>query len=171
MVRLPAGWGGSFHRQAARSGPTQSWRPGWRGTGARPIGRPALQSYGGRVTGVPLTGGQVQGFIPASGTLQLSVGPQGTGTVWYPIQITLSTTTGGLDGSTAQVWLGAQGVPGTLVGTAPLSGGAATFALAIPPMTPGQVLIIRWTGAKVGDTAGANVIGTMDALTTQAAGS
>lgn len=169
MVRLPAGWGGQFHRQAARTGPTQAWRPGWRGSGARPIGRPSLQAYGGRITGVPLTGGQVQGFIPASGTLQLSVGPQGAGTVWYPIQITLSTSTGILDGSTAQVWLGSQGVPGTLVGTL-FPGGAGTLSLAIPPMTPGQVLIIKWTGAKVGDTAGANVIGTMDALTTAAAG-
>ena len=168
MVRLPAGWGGQFHRQAARSGPTQAWRPGWRGTGAQPIGRPPLQAYGGKVTGVPLTGGQAQATVPASGTLTLSVGPQGAGTVWYPIQITTTTTTGQLDGATVQAWLGSQGVPGTKVGQS--FGGASTFALAIPPMTPGQVLIVTWTSAHVGDTAGFNVIGTMDAATTTQAG-
>jgi hypothetical protein len=169
MVRVPAGWGGAFHRQAARSGPTQSWRPGWRGTGAQPIGRPPLQAYGGKVTGVPLTGGQAQGFIPAGGALTLSCGPQGTGTVWYPIQITTTTTTGSLDGATVQAWLGSQGVPATKVGSS--FGGASTIALAIPSMTPGQVLIVSWTGAHVGDTAGFNVIGTMDALTTAQASS
>jgi hypothetical protein len=33
-------------------------------------------------------------------------------------------------------------------------------------MTPGQTLIVAWTGATSGDQAAFNIIGTMDALTT-----
>lgn len=94
----------------------------------------------------------------------LSVGPQGLGTIWYPVQATLSTTTGPLDTSTALVYLGAQGIPITLVGT--VYTGNGTVALAIPPMSPGQALIASWTGAHPGDTVAFNAIGTMDALTT-----
>jgi hypothetical protein len=161
MVRWPAG----LHPQSAKRGSsTLSWRPGWRGTGMQPIRRPAVTAYTGRITGVPLTGGQVQAKIPGPGTLTLSVGPQGLGTVWYPAQVTLSTSTGPLDTSTVNVWLGSQGVPVTLVGT--IFSGNGTLGLAIPSMSPGQVLICTWTGAHSGDTAAANIIGTMDALTT-----
>lgn len=168
MVRVPRG----LHPQAARPAAARgllSYRPGFRGSGMQPMIRPPIQAYTGKVTGVPLTGGQVQATVPAGGALTLSVGPQGLGTVWYPAQVTLSTSTGALDASTCQVFLGSQGVPVTLVGTA-FPGGAATVALAIPSMAPGQVLILKWTGAKVGDTAAANVIGSMDALTTRQAG-
>lgn len=268
MVRLPRGWGAAFHPQASRRGMPQAYRPGWQGTGAQRIEPLPATAYRGRITGVPLTGGQAQGTIPAgtasgsatspgsfnilatlvitqpgpvtvswsvtlagtvgaadannfairvqsgpmlrqsvnagadgtypqasftvtgpvtlqletwssaptagstySGTmsvtgqaLTLSVGPQGLGTTWYPAQVTLSTTTGPLDTSTAQVFLGAQGVPVTLVGQQYTGNG--TVALAVPSMTPGQVLIIQWTSAQPGDVAAANVIGTMDALTT-----
>jgi len=126
-----------------------------------------VQQYKGRITAVPLTGGQNQGIVPASGKITLTAGPQGLGNIWYPAQVTLSTTTGlngGIDVSTAQVYLGSQGVPITLVGSA--FGGNGTVALAIPSMAPGQVLIVTWTGAKTGDTASLNIIGTMDALTT-----
>jgi hypothetical protein len=160
MVRLPAG----FHPQAWRGGDRFSYRPGWRGTGMQPIRRVPMQAYTRTASGVTLTGGQVQGQVPAGGMLTLSVGPQGLGNVWYPAQATISTTTGPLDTSTCKVWLGSQGVPVTLV--AQVFTGNGTVALAIPSMTPGQVLIFQWTAAKPGDTAGANIIGTMDALRT-----
>lgn len=268
MVRWPAG----LHPQAAkRNSSTLAWRPGWRGTGQQPVQRPAVSAYTGKVTGIPLTGGQVQGIIPAGfpvisgtnaspgafatvvsriikvpgtykvdwlvslagtlgagdannmvlfqnstliatgvfpaaagtypqasqvltvaagdeigigtvgagtagslyggslstnsgGPLTLTVGPQGLGTVWYPAQVTLSTSTGPLDTSTVNVWLGSQGVPVTLVGS--IFSGNGTLGLAIPDMSPGQVLICTWTAGHAGDTAAANVIGTMDALTT-----
>jgi hypothetical protein len=160
MVRLPRGW----HPQAVRNGNSLVNRPGYRGSGMQPMVPVPVTRYTKTIQSVPLTGGQVQGTIPAGGALTVSVGPQGLGTVWYPAQVTLSTTTGVLDTSTALVYLGAQGVPSLLVGT--VFSGNGTVALAIPSMTPGQVLIVSWTGAHPGDQAAANMIGTMDALST-----
>lgn len=135
-----------------------------RGGRARMIPRLPLEAYTRRLQSIPLTGGQAQGIIPGSGALTLSIGPQGLGTVWYPVQVTLSTTTGPLDTSTALVYLGPLTVPATLVAT--LYSGNGTAALAIPSMSPGQFLVVAWSGANPGDTAAVNVIGTMDALTT-----
>lgn len=160
MVRLPRGW----HPQAVRNGNSLVNRPGYHGSGQQPITPVPVSSYRQVISGVPLTGGQVLGEIPAGGALTLSVGPQGLGTVWYPSQLTLSTTTGALDTSTALVYLGAQGVPTLLVGT--VFSGNGTVALAIPSMTPGQLLIVSWSAAHPADQAAMNVIGTMDALST-----
>jgi hypothetical protein len=112
------------------------------------------------------TTGSVYGaVIPAQASpLTLTAGPQGLGTIWYPAQVTLSTTTGVLDTSTALCYLGSQGVPITLV--ASVFSGNGTVALAIPSMSPGQVLIVTWTNGHPGDTAAFNIVGTMDALTT-----
>lgn len=127
----------------------------------RSVPRLPLEAYRRKITGIPLQSGQAQGTIPASGTLTLTIGPQGLGTVWYPVQITLTTTTGQLDTSLANIYLGPLVTPATIVGTGL---GNGVYALAIPPMTPGQYLIVVWTGGTNGDTAAANVIGTMDAL-------
>jgi hypothetical protein len=127
------------------------------------IPRLPLEAYGRRLSQIPLTGGQAQGQVPGGGALTLSIGPQGLGTVWYPVQVTLSTTTGPLDTSTALVYLGPLTTPATLVAT--IYSGNGTAALAIPPMSPGQFLVVAWTGATQGDTAAVNIIGTMDALT------
>lgn len=151
MPRWPAG----YHR------PSATLRN--RGGIARQIPRLPLEAYTRKLSQIPLTGGQAQGIIPGGGALTLSIGPQGLGTVWYPVQVTLSTTTGPLDTSTALVYLGPLTTPATLVAT--LYSGNGTAALAIPPMSPGQFLVVAWSGAHPGDTAAVNVIGTMDALT------
>lgn len=153
MVRIPAG----LHKAA------QSLRA----TGGRPyaIPRTPVEQYSRRITGVPLQPGQAQATVPGSGTLTLTLGPSGLGTVWYPVQVTLLTTTGILDTSTALVYLGPLITPATIV--AAIDGGNGTAALAIPAMSPGQYLVVNWTGANPGDTASINVIGTMDALATQ----
>ena len=165
MVRFPPGWGKAFHPQRTGYRSSQlAWRPGWRGSGQQPIRAVPVTRYTGKLSGVPLTGGQAQGKISGSGALTLQVGPQGLGTVWYPVQVTISTTKGALDTSTALVYLGPLQTPATLVGT--VYSGNGTVALAIPSMSPGQTLIVAWTGGTSGDTAAANVIGTMDALTT-----
>jgi hypothetical protein len=123
-----------------------------------------ISAYTRRIQGVPLTGGQASGTIPGSSTLTLSAGPQGLGTTWYPAQVTLSTTTGPLDTSTAAVYLGIGGVPTMLAAT--VFSGNGTAAVAIPSMQPGENVIVTWVNGHAGDIASFNVIGTQDALTT-----
>jgi hypothetical protein len=165
VVRLPRGWRGAYHPpQAGRATPVRDWQPGYRGTGMRPIRRPPVQAYGRLLAGVPLQGGQAQGVVPASGAITLQVGPHGLGVAWYPASAVLSTTTGPLDTSTALVYLGTGGVPTQLVGT--VYSGNGTVSLPLPVMTPGQQLIVSWSGAHSGDVAAVNITGTTDALTT-----
>jgi len=123
-----------------------------------------ISRYTQKITGVPLTGGQASGPMSAAGAITLSVGPQGLGNLWYPAQITLSTSVGPLDTSTALVWLGSGGVPTTLVATVYTGNGIA--ALAVPNMQPGDLIIVQWTGGTPGSIASLNIIGTMDALST-----
>ena len=123
-----------------------------------------LSAYTGRLTGVPLTGGQASGTMSGAGALTLQAGPQGLGTVWYPAQITLSTSVGVLDTATALVYLGIGGVPTQLIAT--VYSGNGTVAVAVPPMSPGEFIIVSWTGGTAAATASFNIIGTMDALTT-----
>lgn len=163
MPRFPRGWGQYFHPQRLSSNQL-AWRPGWQGSGMQPVPPVPISRYGRRITGVPLTGGQAQGVISGGGALSLTIGPSGLGTIWYPVQVTLGTTTGALDTSTALVYLGPLVTPATLVGT--VYSGNGTVALAIPSLSPGQTLIVKWTGGNSGDIAAVNVIGTMDALTT-----
>lgn len=104
------------------------------------------------------------GALPAGEGI-VTVGPQGLGTIWYPTQVTISTTSGLNDNSTFNVYMGPNGVPNVLVGTL-FPGGSGTVPLAVPSMSPGQYLIGIWTGGKAGDICSMNVLGTMDALTT-----
>ncbi len=159
MVRVPRG----LHRQASRRGPKLGWGPGVGGSGMQPIRRTTILAYQQPITSVPLTGGQGQAVIPGSGTVTVAVGPQGLGNIWYPVSVTISTTSGPLDTSTCKVYLGAQGIPITLQGTL-FPGGVGTVALAIPSMAAGQQIIATWTGAKPGDLAAINIVGQMTAL-------
>jgi hypothetical protein len=115
------------------------------------------------VSGVPLTGGQAQGTVLATGALTLSVGPQGAGVMWSPASLTVQTTSGTSDTSTCNVYLGPAGLGVTLLGTI-FPGGYGVAAFALPVMSPGQYLIATWTGGNPGDTATLNVVGTMSAL-------
>jgi hypothetical protein len=114
---------------------------------------------------VPLSGAQGVTTISGAGTGTISVGPAGLGTVWYPASAVISTTTGGLDTSTCQIYVGPAGVPTTLQGSLINSGGAGTVALAIPQLSPGLYVIAVWSGAKPGDIATLNVTGTAQMLT------
>lgn len=164
-ARIPRAWATSFHPQAAGRRSSKLFNlPGLRGSGMQPIVRVPVQAYQGRISKVPLTGGQAQGVISGAGKVTLNAGPQGLGTIWYPAQVTLSTTTGPLDSSTALMYLGSQGIPITLVGS--VFTGNGTVALAIPSLSPGQTLIVMWVNGHAGDTAAFNIIGTMDALST-----
>ncbi len=161
MVRLPAG----FHFPVAgRGGNKLAWRPGTSGGMLRPR-RPDISLYRSVTSGVPLSGGNVQGTVPASGTVTLKIGPQGLGTIWYPQAATVSSTTGAADNSTVAIYLGAQ-AQGNLQGGQSYAGGGDTIGLTTPALTPGALLIAVWTGANQGDTVSLNIYGTMDALTT-----
>jgi hypothetical protein len=134
--------------------------------GATGAGGAVLDTSGGAV--LDTSGGALLDGSPGAagtGTLTLSVGPTGMGVVWYVAQVTISTSTGALDTSTAQIYLGPAITPTTLIAT--IFSGNGTAAVAIPPMTPGQTLICIWTNGHIGDVAAFNVIGTQDALSTQ----
>lgn len=160
-VQIPAG----FHPQAVRHGNALSNIPGSHGSGMQPINPVPIGAYTSKISSVPLTGGQGQAIVSAAGAAQVTVGPQGIGTTWYPASATVSTTSGVNDTSTCNVYLGPNGLPNQLVGTL-FPGGAGVVSLAIPSMQPGWYVIAQWSGAKTGDIAAINIIGTMDALTT-----
>lgn len=122
-----------------------------------------VQVYSSFVT-PPTAGAVYSAFISVGSPLTLQVGPQGLATTWYPAQVTLSTSTGALDTSTANIYLGPAITPATQVGQ--VFTGNGTAALAIPAMQPGQTIIVQWLNGHLGDTAAMNVIGTMDALGT-----
>lgn len=156
-----------LHPQSGHArGSFLGWAPGYRGSGLQPIRRPVITAYAQVLSSIQLTGGQVTTTIQPDGTGLASVGPQGLGTIWYPAQATLSTTTGAIDLSTAQVFLGSTGVPNNMVGQS-YAAGQDTIGLAVPALAPGQLLICQWTGAHPGDQATMNIVGTMDVLVTR----
>ena len=148
-------------------------RPAWihnlaganpqRGLVAFPARRVPMEQFRRQLSGVPLTGGQGQAVVSAGGTARVSVGPQGLGTVWYPSQCVVSTSTGANDVSTCAVYLGSQALQ-NLQGGQSYAGGGDTIGLSVTSMTPGDLLIAIWESAVPGATAAINVQGTMDAL-------
>jgi hypothetical protein len=113
---------------------------------------------------LPLAGTQAQAVCGASGTVTLSVGPSGAGTVWYPASCVVSTSLGALaDVSTCNVYIGPAAIPVTLQGS--LYSGNGVVALALPSMSPGLTIIAQWTGETSGVTCAMNVTGTYLALT------
>lgn len=114
---------------------------------------------------IPLSGAQATGTFTASGTLTLSVGPTGLGTIWYPASAVISTTTGPTDTSTCSIYVGPQGNPQALQGTLFQNGGAGVVAMAIPSISPGLSVIAVWTGGTNGALATLNVTGTAVVLT------
>jgi len=107
--------------------------------------------------------GVAQTVIAASGSGQVSVGPQGVGTVWYPKSCTVATQSGAADGSTATGYLNSVTTPPLFQSYA---GGGDTQGLAVPQMQPGDLLIILWSGGTPGNWASITVVGDMDALIT-----
>jgi hypothetical protein len=113
---------------------------------------------------IPLTrAGQM--IVAADGTALVTLGPAGLGAKWYPMTATFTTTTGSTDTSQVNLYSGYVATA-TLVSGSPFAGGGDTAGLAIPQMTPGDLLIARWTGATPGDVAQMTVVGTQDILDT-----
>jgi hypothetical protein len=136
-----------------------------RGLVTRRPASPAMSAYRTPLTGVPLQPGQAQTTISGAGKATVSIGPAGSGTVWQPAQVTVSTTTGlstGLDTALCAVYIGPAGVPVWLMGN--IITGNGVLAVALPSLSPGQYIIAVWTGGHSGDVAAVNVTGTMSAL-------
>lgn len=105
-----------------------------------------------------------QSQISGAGTATVQIGPSGLGTLWYPQQAVLSTTTGQNDSSTAIAYLGPAGaVPANILFQS-LSGGADVQGVAVPMMQPGDFITCIWSGGHPGDVATLRIIGTLTAL-------
>lgn len=139
--------------------------------GHQPVTSATSQQYAGSISSsanwtaaiASLKAAAISGAAPGTASVQL--GPSGLGNVWFPAQVTLSTTTGittGLDTSIANLYLGPVVNATTLLGT--VYGGNGVVAAALPDIQPGQFLIAQWTGATPGDVASMNVSGIMNAL-------
>lgn len=143
-----------------RAAPTNVARPGMRPYRARSA---PPEMFSKVSDPLPISGAQGLATFGASGTVTISVGPAGMGTVWYPASAVIATTVGVLDTAQCSIYVGPAGVPTTLQGTL-FTGGAGVLSLAIPAMSPGLFIIAVWTGGTSGSTASLNVTGTMTAL-------
>jgi hypothetical protein len=104
-----------------------------------------------------------QGLINGAGVATVAIGPAGVGNRWYPLTATFSTTTGPSDGSVAHLYAGFVSEQ-TLLNGQGYHGGGDSAGLAVPVMTPGDLIVAQWTGGNPGDIAQLTVIGTQDAL-------
>jgi hypothetical protein len=116
-----------------------------------------------------IIGGYAAQVVPASGSVTIRCGPQGTGTIWYPQAVAISTTTGANDTSTCALYLSplpnGSVVVTTQIGGQSYAGGGDTIGVAVPPMWPGYFIIAVWSGATVGDLAALQVYGSQTTLT------
>jgi hypothetical protein len=134
-----------------------------RGLSAFRIRVPPMTAYRTLLGNIPLTGGQVQATVQANGVAQASIGPVGLGTVWYPTQAFVTTTSGIADVSTCTIYLGSV-IQANLVGPATF-GGFGSIALTVASLTPGALLIAVWQNGHPGDLATVNILGTQSVLT------
>jgi hypothetical protein len=159
--RIPA-W---IHPQAAgRTLDKLQLRPGYpAGSGARRLVPVSITRFRTQVTGVSLAGAQAQATVNSAGTATCKVGPQGLGVTWYPSSVVVSTSVGATDAATAACYVGSIAAM-NLQGGQSYAGGGDTIGLSVQTMTPGDLLIVVWTGATPGSTATMNVVGTQDVL-------
>lgn len=127
----------------------------------RPMSVPQELYQGKRRT--LLTGGYGSSLVPASGIVTVKVGPQGVGTIWYPQQWAIATTTGANDAATCTIYHGPLAAQTLVIGQS-YAGGGDSGGMAVPPMYPGYFVVAVWTGATQGDLASLSVYGQMDAL-------
>ncbi len=104
-----------------------------------------------------------QTILDGTGSGTVAVGPSGVGAKWYPMTATFSTTTGPTDSSTAVLYSGFVS-EATLLNGQGYHGGGDSAGLAVPQMTPGDLIVAQWTGGNPGDVAQLTIVGTQDAL-------
>lgn len=105
-----------------------------------------------------------QASVSGSGAATVRVGPSGLGTLWYPQQAILSTSSGVADSSTAIAYLGPPGgVPANILFQS-FSGGSDVQGIAVPVMQPGDFITCVWSAGHPGDVATLRIIGGLTAL-------
>jgi hypothetical protein len=104
-----------------------------------------------------------QTTVSGGGTATVSVGPAGTGNKWYPQLAVISTTSGSGNGGTAYIYGGFVS-QSTIISGGGLDGGGSSTGLAIPWMTPGDLIVVQWTGARAGDIAQLTIYGEQETL-------
>jgi hypothetical protein len=127
--------------------------------------RPAtigVEQYTQKIRG-PLQGGYGTATVSGGGAATVTVGPQGTGTIWYPQQASIATTTGAADTSTCALYVGPLSAL-TLIGSQSYAGGGDSLGLAVPVLYPGSFLVAVWAGGHAGDLAALTIYGQQDVL-------
>jgi hypothetical protein len=134
------------------------------GTGIRRPKSAPLEAFTGSLTQQIRPGeGTATGTVPASGTLTLLLGPDGLAT-WYVTYVAISTTTGALDASTANVTTGPAVATGIVAAGTAYSGGGDSVGLGGAALACGEYVIVTWTGAHPGDQAMMRVYGNSQVL-------
>lgn len=119
-------------------------------------------------TPIPRSTGRGSALVPASGTISVSVGPSGLGTIWYPQLAAIATTTGANDNSTCALYVTGWNTPVNpqdAINGQSYAGGGDSIGMAIPPIHQGECIKAVWTGGTNGDTATLTVYGDQDLLT------
>lgn len=105
-----------------------------------------------------------QTSVSGSGAATVQVGPSGLGTLWYPQQAILSTSSGVNDSSTAIAYLGPAGVVSANILFQSFAAGSDVQGIAVPVMQPGDFITCVWSGGHPGDVATLRIIGALTVL-------
>ena len=112
----------------------------------------------------PITDGTGQAVVNGSGAAIVRVGPGHWGQTWYPVSADIATTTGALDTSTVQFFLGVISASSQIGGQS-YQGGGDTMSWSSRPVQIGEQVFAVWSGATPGDLATLRVTGDEDVLT------
>jgi hypothetical protein len=158
-MRYPPGWPPRTRQAGGWAQPgimllAKQWRP--KSPGVLLYQVPVQSQIGGY--------GVAQGIIGAGGGAQVQVGPSGLGTIWYPQQAVLATTTGTEDTSTCVGYLGPPSPVASSILFTSYAGGGDVQGIAVPVLQPGDFITCVWSGGHPGDHATLRVLGALQAL-------
>lgn len=106
-----------------------------------------------------------QDIVDSDGIATIAMGPSGVGAKWYPQLAGISTHSGGpATGCFCGIYAGVVSA-GTILTGDLFIGGGDSAGLAIPVMTPGDLLVFKWVGATPHDIAQVTLTGQQSVLT------
>lgn len=157
-ARWPPGWGVPTRQAGGWPGPVMRLAKQPRPTSPSVVRY--VQQAQGQIGGYGVASAKVNG----SGVATVTLGPSGLGTLWYPQQAVLSTTSGVNDSSTAIGYLGPPTtVPASIVFQS-YQAGADSQGIAVPALQTGDLITVSWAGGNPGDVATVRIIGALTAL-------